>query len=91
MPTSTFFSKKPSPSRCKLFASTSTFSGYNRSRGLAVTRRNKEPFDWGLQWYWTNGRGGRKYDPSLPGRYKTKRDAVAARRKILEERNKFNG
>ena len=61
-----------------------TIGGYNRSRGLEVTRRYREPFDWILQWYWTNGCGGRKYDPALPGHtYKTRKEAEAAKRAIL--------
>lgn len=57
--------------------------GYDRGPHIAVTRRHREPFDWLLQPCWSNGHGGHKYDPPLPGHsYKTRKEAEAAKRML---------
>lgn len=56
-----------------------TFGGYNRSRGVEATY-NAKFGHWQLQSYWTDGRGGRKYDPPDGRKFGTKREALAARK-----------
>jgi len=56
-----------------------TFGGYNRSRGIEPTY-NRKLGKWHLQPYWTDGRGGRKYDPPDGRTFDTKREALEAKR-----------
>ena len=55
-----------------------TLGGYNRSRGVEAVWNGKRGA-WALQPYWTDGRGGRKYDPPDGRTFKTKLEALAAR------------
>jgi hypothetical protein len=61
------------------FATHVTFGGYNRSRGVEATY-NRKLGAWHLQTYWTNGAGGRKYDKPDGRTFKTKREALEAKR-----------
>lgn len=64
---------------------TITFSGgYTRGPWLAVTR-NRMRKDYALQWYWTNGAGGARYNPPLSQRFATKRAAEAFKRAMLAQ------
>lgn len=64
---------------------TVTFSGgYDRGPWLAVVRNTMKKH-WAIQPYWGDGRGGRRYEPSIPGhKYLTRKEAEAAKRFLGE-------
>lgn len=76
--------------RGRVITTTITVSGlYTRGPFLAPTfcrHTVTGEWEWRLQWYYTDGRGGRRFSPSIPGHaYRTKKAAAEAKRKLLAE------
>jgi len=58
-------------------------SRYSRGPWLAVTRSLTDG-SYALQWYWSDGAGGARYNPPLPGhRYQRRKDAERAKRQLV--------
>lgn len=56
---------------------------YTRGPWLAVTRSTSSG-TYALQWYWTDGRGGARYNPPIPGIVRARRkDAERVKRELL--------